>query len=239
MIDSSLSRRPLDTCVVGLLWLHSVSLVGCAETVRSATEAAAPAAVESTVDELQEPYNRDKIAAILQDEEIRAATSELMGNIAGGAFDALTEKERAERLAIATEAYTSQLTVSFAERWEQEMGPRLSGTFERVLEESLARVLSEDTEARAGSMARSIAREAALGFQDAVRDSQLRRDGATREEADILATVGDVADATETVLDWTPWIIGILAAVLGAALGFLAAQRSPRVVTTVRSTSQH
>src|SRR5690606_4759695 len=132
--------------------------------------------VESTVDELHEGYNREKIAAILQDEEIRAASAALVGTVVGGAFDTLTEEERAERLASATEAFVSRLASTFADRWEHEVGPRLSRTFQSMLDESLARLMSEETEVRAGAIARSISREATLGFQDAVREAQQERD---------------------------------------------------------------
>lgn len=212
---------------VGLL-IVCLSALGCAGTAREVTEAAAPAAVESTVDELHQPYSRDKIGDILQDEEIREASAHLVGAAVGGAWDALTEEERAERLAVATEAYASKLAFTFAENWEHEVGPRLSRSFQSVLDDSLVRLMSEETEARAGAIARSVAREAALGFQDAVREAQLKRDGKTSGGADVLATVGDAAEATESALDLTPWIIGAVAAGLGAGLGFYLARRNSR-----------
>src|SRR5690606_9306285 len=124
------------TCLVLCL-----SIFGCAGSVREATEAAAPAAVQSSVDELHEKYNRDKIAIILEDEEIRAATTERMSTIVGGAFDSLTEEKRAKRLALATETYASTLAVAFAERWEHEVSPRLSKSMQAMIDESLLRLM--------------------------------------------------------------------------------------------------
>ena len=202
-----------------------LSTVGCAGAVREATEAAAPPAVESTVDELHEPYNRDKIAGILQDNEIRLASAELIGGAVGGAFDALTEEERVERLAIATGAYASKLTLTFAERWEHDVRPQISRSMNRTFDESLARLMGEETEERAAAIARTVAREAALGFQDAVQEAQRKRDGNVRPEGDILATAGDAAEATESALDVTPWLIGTIAAAVAGASGFFLAKR--------------
>src|SRR5690606_36010288 len=105
---------------------------------------------------------------------------------------------------------------------------RLSRTFQSMLDESLARLMSEETEVRAGAIARSISREATLGFQDAVREAQQERDGKVSAEADVLATVGDAAEATGSVLELWPWLIGAVAAGVGCALGFFLARRRVR-----------
>lgn len=210
------------------------TIFGCAGPIKEATEAAAPAAVESAVGELHEPYNRDKIAEILKDEEIRDASSQLVAAGVGGALDSLTE-ERAERLAVATEAFVAKLTMTFADRWESELGPRLSRSLQGALDESLGTLMSAETEARAGAIARSVAREAALGFQDAVREAQLARDGETSDDADVLAAVGDAADATGTALGLAPWLIAAVAAALGGASGFFFARKRAHPTTEARS----
>lgn len=87
----------------------------------------------------------------------------------------------------------------------------------RGMSEAMGDVNLEGAVTPAGAIARQVSKQAALGFQDAVRLESKKQDPDSEGgDGDVLAALGETADAT---LQVTPWLLWTLVAVVVGALG--------------------
>lgn len=216
---------------------------GCAATARESAQAAAPAAVEAAVDEAREPENRKRIAQVLDDPEVQEAVRNLSEAAGGGVLDSLESAEREARLAALTERLVAGVGRALAASMKNDLGPAVAALSAEAVNQSLDSALSPQRMEQVGAsvttgvlrgfsefaaqnqgmtqtvglVARSVGREAALGFQDAVHATDQRREG-NRESGDVLAAAGRAADLT---LGVTPFLLlsaGLLTLLIAAAL---------------------
>jgi hypothetical protein len=211
--------------------------------VRESAQAAAPAAVEAAVDEAREPQNRDRIAQVLADPQVQEAVSGLAAAAGDGVFDSLDDAEREKQLTALTDKLVASMGRALASSLKTDIGPAVSVMVADAVNRSLESALSSQRMEQVGAsvtngvlrgfsefavqnpgmtqtvglVARSVGREAALGFQDAVHVTDERRED-NRESGDVLAAAGRAADLT---LGITPFLLlggGLLTLLIAAAL---------------------
>lgn len=156
-----------------MLFLSCLGL-GCGSAVKQAARAAAPAAVEESVEQVQKPETRADIAQILDDPRIRSAASELSEAVVEGVLDGITDEERTQRLQALTDALTTRVARSLARSMQRELGPALAQTFAATIDESMQRVLSAENEQRLQAMVAAVARSTLQGMSAALLDEQGR-----------------------------------------------------------------
>lgn len=214
-----------------LLFAASIALLGgCAATVRESAQAAAPAAVDAAVDEADEPDNRNRIARILADPDVQKSVEGLAQSAGAGVLDSLSEAEREAQLARLTDQLVAQVGRALATSLEKDIGPAVSTMVADAVDRSLQAALDSERLERVGAsitegalrgfadfasqnqgmtqtvglVARSVGREAALGFQDAVHATEAAREQHGRDSGDVLAAAGRAADLT---LGVTPFLL--------------------------------
>lgn len=241
-------KRYQALAVTLALMFWSALLCGaCAHTAREAAREATPAAVEGAVEEAQDPSTRRRIAEVLSDRRILDASSDLAESVTEGVMGGLTDQESAAELEKFNGELVEAFGSAFAESLRNDIGPALSDTIARSANATLAEALNADFEERlrevmrsaaqgsieglaqavqqsdgalsliVGRVARDAAREAALGVNDAVR----QRMQAPDDDANLLASVGEAAEATEDGLPILLWIVGIVAVLAFAVVLWL------------------
>lgn len=220
---------------LGLLFgLSGLASAGCAETAKQAARSAAPAAAEGTLDAARKPDNRQDIATIIGDPQIREASKALAGSVADGVFDALTDEERTAALERLSARLVEHLGPALAKTTMRDLRPAMSAVIAESVDQTMARLLSDENRERAGSvvaeiaqsavrgmseqigndvarlgatpdgtaeaanlsllLARNAGRGVALGIQDAVSETTLRREQGQKRPGEILALAGQAAD---------------------------------------------
>jgi hypothetical protein len=144
--------------------------LGCAETVQQTAKSAAPAAVEGAVEEAQEPDTRNDIATILADPEIRSAASSLSSAIVSGAFDGLTDDQRAQELRRMADSLVKTLGASMARSLRDDVGPQLSASVAEAIDRSIERALDAETERRIEALTLAATRGALRGAGETLVD---------------------------------------------------------------------
>jgi len=206
-----MSRCHLKLVIGALALLGTVS--GCASTVKQAAKEAAPTAVHASVREVHEPETRERLADVLADPNIRTSTSELSRSVADGVLDALTEKQRVEQGMAAGDAFVEHMNRSLARSFERDLSPAIAKLVATTFERSFEQLKAEGPAMKdaIGIAAREAGRQAALGFQDAVMQSEARQRRGEGQPGQVLASVGRASDAVLR----TSWVL------VGAALAAL------------------
>jgi len=174
MMTRMATRRRSQRVRFAAFCLAGVLASGCAETLQQTAKSAAPAAVEGAVEEAQEPDTRSDIATVLSDPEIRAAAGALTSAIVGGAFDGLTEEERARELQRVGDALVTRLGASVARSLRDDVGPQLSASVADAVDRSIERALDAETEQRIEALMRAATRGALAGAGESLLDNEGR-----------------------------------------------------------------
>lgn len=169
-----------------LIALTLFGSAGCAETAKQAARSAAPAAAEGTLDAARKPDNRQDIATIIGDPQIRDASHALAGSVADGAFDALTAEERTAEFERLSARFVEHFGPALAKTMMRDLRPALSAVVAESADETMARLLSDENRKRAGAMVAEIA-QSAVGAMSEQIGSDVARAGAT-PEATAVAT---------------------------------------------------
>lgn len=231
-----------------------VGVGGCAQTAREAARTVAPAAAEGTLDTAAKPENRQDVAAIIADPQIRKASDELARSVAGGVFDELTEAERLQALEAFSVQLVERLGPALSKTVAKDLGPAMTNVVANSVDQALQRVMSAENQERASAMAlamtqsvvrgatqqlasdfsaldaarvdtaadwmtviaRNGGRGVALGLQDAVRETEIRRSQGNKQPGDVLALAGQAANFGFGIM------AVIVAAVAGAVLTLFA-----------------
>lgn len=200
----------------------------CASAVKNAAKEAAPTAVHASVKEVHEPTTRDRVADVLADPNIQSSMTELSQSVADGVLDSLTEKQRVDQAMAAGDAFLEHMNRSLAKSFEHDLSPAIAALIAASVERTLEQAKTQGPLLKdaIGVAAREAGRQAALGFQDAVVESDRRRQRGEARPGEVLASVGRASDAVMR----STWIVVAavaVALVLAAAGGVHVARRSP------------
>lgn len=164
--------------------------------------------IQESLRTLSDEETRDLIARVLGMPEVRDATRELVGNVTDGMIDAMTDEERAARLAELAERFVARVGDTLADVMERDVAPVLAQTMSRALDASLRTLLSERSTDRIGEAIARLAREAAAAMALALREeigpalrATLREDlaPALREALADPDVQGAIADTSRTM----------------------------------------
>jgi hypothetical protein len=199
--------------------------LGCVEAFHQSGKQVASGAIEGSAEAALDPETRRALSELMSDPVVRG----------------LTEDARIARLEVATQRMTTALGVAMAESLERDVGPALERVVARSVARSMSEALGPATEQQIerissaatrgallgldslggdakgkemGALARRLSEQATLGFQDAVRSASKKED-AESGEGEVLAAVGETADAALTTAPWL--LFGLVALVVGAS----------------------
>lgn len=223
--------------------LISLSCAGCAGSLRHSGAEIASGAIEASVEGSEDPVTRDALAGVMEDIRIRQALGSLSREVAAEALAGLTDQRSINAMEIVAQRLTLAIGEALSQSLEREIGPAvqrlvaaslsdalgsemerrmeaISGAATRgaldAMQESFASANFDHASTPLGALARQMSKEATLGFQDAVRIESNRHEVNPRKNGEVLAALGETADAT---LDATPWLLWALVALVLASLG--------------------
>jgi len=221
-----------------LHWIRSLAAValagmhiGCGAMLRDVAKEVTPAVVAGAVKELADPNTQRQMVAAVDEGRVATVSARVSAGIVDGVLDTLEDPARRERL----EAIVSGLTAKAA-------GVAVDSMLARALDEKvqvrmrlvmratvtdLITVIFETVGSRTGSAeertrafgaaAHEIAKQATLGFQDALDDT--RRDRASgkmrMKDGALLIAAGNASQTGDRIL----WTLGIGLAALALGLG--------------------
>lgn len=231
----------------------SVGVAGCGAALHSSGEHAAQGVVEGTVEGVQAPETQRALADVLSDPGIEAGVRSLSAAAAAGVVEGFSDVERAAHLRAGLEGLVSHLTAALSRDLRRELQPAIAETVAKSVELSIERALGPEARGNAEAMAaavargalrgidegmndadfgslsgatRALSRDATLGFQDAVTASASHRAATGDERGNVLAAVGEAADATLTLAPWV--LLALVLASVALALWLVLRARRRR-----------
>lgn len=185
-------KPALATQSRGLILVGLVALMGCLScgaVTRKVAREATPAAVDSGVKAATSEKNQRVLVDSIDPEMVEEATEKTVSGSMDGMVAALSEEERQEQLAAAMRPLVASLVDSSVDS--------------ALNDENLARI-------------RELAKQATLGFQDAIDEVQEQKEEGTipQDEGNVLTAADEVAESGEVVL----YVLGALALVLALLL---------------------
>lgn len=150
------SRFALGTAFVGFSLVGSI---GCAGA-EGLTRRAVPAALDSSVEYLEDPEAQKKIQRLLEDPQIQAASRELTSALVEGALDGATDEERQTRLRGLTTRFIDSVAAAAARNLREDISPALNQAAASAVQRVLATALSPQSRQQAGAMVDEVTRSA-------------------------------------------------------------------------------
>lgn len=165
------------------------SCAACASLTKKVARDATPEAIDSGIEAGLSDENQTKIVEAIEPERVEQATDKVIAGATDGWVNAMSEEERQARIA-------------------QAMAPIVGS----LVDASVDRTLSDEHLARI----RELAKQATLGFQDAIDEVTEQRDKGQipANEGNVLEAVDKLAEDGGTTLS----VAGMIAATLGLLL---------------------
>jgi hypothetical protein len=162
----------------------------CSGVTKQVARDATPVAVDAGIQAGVSDENQEAVVAAIEPERVERATEKLAAGMADGWVNAMTEEERQARVTAA-----------------------LSPVVASLVHESMQTALSDEQLLRV----RELAKQATLGFQDAIDEVTEKRDRGTipADEGNVLEAVDQIAEGGGTAI----YVVGALAFVLALLLG--------------------
>lgn len=227
-------------------------LVGCAGIVRDMAEEATPAVVEGGVKAISDPETQQKLVAGIDERVVGEGTDRLVSGLVDGTLASIGDPVRRERLRQEIGAMARGFSLSMShdgvnahalgdvvdESISRLSSPENQAALRSVTRSVMADAIAgafEQTSKELGDtdvtllmpVARELSKQAALGVQDAVTESQQRKDAGTApDQGNVLAAAGEAAESGSDLL-WVA-IAGLVvfgAAVLGTIVWAARRQR--------------
>ena len=148
---------------------------GCAYSSEKIVRRSTPAAIEETLEALNDPDNQALIRDLVDDDAVKDAVAELAEAMTSGALEGLSDEERAARLTELGERLVERLIAAAGEGIRDELTPSVQSMVERTVESAIERSLSAETRRRAQALAAGVAREAAAAMVTGSSE-RIRRD---------------------------------------------------------------
>lgn len=247
-ITSARSTKLLSTLVI----LGSLTAVGCASTIEKVARQTTPAIIDEGVKKAADPQTQRTLVESIDEELVEKAARRITAGVVDGTLDAFADGERNARVSKIADKFVLPLSIQTIEpqaitgainaAMETALGPEGQVKMERfssALSKSLIAGFAEGTgehlgpgvgdriNEALGKSAREIAKQATLGFQDAITEAEEKR---KKGEADssVLSFAGKAAEAGIGGITILAAIAVVVAVALGIAL-FVVLRRAHAV----------
>jgi hypothetical protein len=147
------------------LLLFSLAGVGCV-TAEGVTRRAVPAALDSSVDYLNDPDAQKKIQRLLEDPQIKEASRELTAALVEGALDGATDEERQAKLRGITSQFIDSVAQAAARNLREDISPAMSQAAASAVQRVLSTALSPRSREQAAAMVDSVTRSAVTAMTE-------------------------------------------------------------------------
>jgi|GEM_PF-5149894 len=182
--------KNFDKSLAILCAVAAWSCCACSGVTKQVARDATPVAVDSGIEAGVSDKNQEAVVQAIEPERVERATEKVAAGATDGWTNAMGEEERQARVAAA-------------------MAPIVAS----LVHESLETALSDEQLARV----RELAKQATLGFQDAIDEVTEKRDQGAMplSKGNVLEAVDQIAESGGTAL----YVVGALAFVLAVLLG--------------------
>jgi hypothetical protein len=207
--------------------------VGCASMFREVAKGAVPEVIASAVTELADPVMQRQVVAAVDEGRVKELTARLSAGIVDGVLDALEDPARRHRLeaivdGLATRAAGSATDSVLAHALDEKVQVRMRLALGAALIDLIRTGSSAEQTVAFGAAAHEIAKQATLGFQDALDDTRRDRASGRMPKADgALLIAANNASKTGGEILWTLGI-GLGALALGLVVTLVWAIRKNR-----------
>ena len=214
--------------------LLALGLCGCGAVLRDAVRQVTPEVVTDAVKELANPETQQQVVAAVDEGRVKALTARLSAGFVDGVLDSLEDPARRSRLeaivsGIASKAAGSATDTVLARVLDEGVEARIRLALRGTLLDLLKAGGSAEQTKDFGVAAHEIAKQATLGFQDALDDT--RRDRTSGKVAKVdgaIVIAANNASQTGARILWTLGI-GLGALALGLAVTLFWAIRKNRL----------
>jgi hypothetical protein len=217
--------------------------VGCAAMMRDAAEEVTPAVIASAAKELADPNTQRQMVAAIDEGRVQTVAARLSAGFVDGVLDTLEDPARRARLeailnGLAATAAGAATDAILARALDEKVQVRMRLAM-RATVTDLITVIFETVDSKIGSpegrsnafgaAAHDIAKQATLGFQEALDDTRRERASGTmaQEDGALLIAAGNASQTGNRIL-WTLGI-GLGAVVLGLVITLIWAIRKNRL----------
>jgi hypothetical protein len=207
---------------------------GCGAILREAVKDVTPEVITDAVKELANPETQQQVIAAVDESRVKALTARLSAGFVDGVLDSLEEPARRARLeaivnGIASKAAGSATDTVLARVLDEGVEARMRLAMRGTLLDLLKAGGSEEQTKAFGVAAHEIARQATLGFQDALDDTRRDRASGKMPKVDgAIVIAANNASQTGGRILWTLGI-GLGALALGLAMTLVWAIRKNRL----------
>lgn len=139
--------------------LVSLAGIGCV-SAEGVTRRAVPAAIDSSVNYLEDPEAQKKIVRLMEDPQIREAAHDLTAALVGGALDGATEEERQARLREVTGQFIDTVAAAAARNLREDISPAMSQAAAASVQRVLSTAMSPKSREQAAAMVDAVTRSA-------------------------------------------------------------------------------
>lgn len=235
-------RTPSMKLLSSLVILGALAATGCASTVEKVARQTTPAIIEEGVNKVADPQTQRKVVESIDEELVEKAARRITAGVVDGTLDAFADGERNARVSKIADKFVLPLSIQTIEpqaitsaihaAMETALGPDGQVKMERfsaALSKSLIAGLAEGAgdqigpgvgdriNESLGKSAREIAKQATLGFQDAISESEAKRKKG-EADASVLSFAGKAAEAGISGITILAGIAVLTAVALGVAL---------------------
>jgi hypothetical protein len=237
-ITSGPSTKLLSTLVM----IGSLAAVGCASTVEKVARQTTPAIVDEGVKKIADPQVQRTLVDSIDEELVEKAARRITAGVVDGTLDAFADGERNARVSKIADKFVLPLSIQTIEpqaitrainaAMETALGPegqakmeRFSAALSKALiagfaegaGEHLGPGVGDRINESLGKSAREMAKQATLGFQDAITEAEeKRKKGET--DGSVLSFAGKAAEAGISGITLLAAIAVLAAVALGVAL---------------------
>jgi len=228
--------------MLSLLMLGALAATGCASTVEKVARQTTPAIIEEGVEKVADPRTQRKLVESIDEELVEKAARRITAGVVDGTLDAFAEDERKARVSgiaakfvlplsirtIEPQAITGAIHASMEsalgrdnqarmERFSAALSRSLIAGFAEGAGEQLGPGVGDKINESLGKSAREIAKQATLGFQDAISEAEEKRKKG-ESDASVLSFAGKAAEAGISGITLLAAVAVLAAVALGVAL---------------------
>lgn len=195
--------------------------IGCAGMLRNAAEEVTPAMISSAIDEFADPETQKQIVAAIDEGRMQTMSATLSAGFVDGILDTLDEPARRARLealfnGLAAKVSGTMVDTMLARALDERVQERMRSVMRDAVTDLITTTFQtveaqtgspEERNASFGAAAHEIAKQATLGFQEALDNTRRDRADGTmaKEDGALLIAAGNALMTGDRIL----WILGI------------------------------
>jgi hypothetical protein len=159
---------------------------------------ATPVAIEAALRAMNDPANQQRIHQMAASPEMKAVERDLVSGMVDGSLAALSEPERADRIAALTSRYATGMLQGFSRDVAPQIGPAVSEVMRAAVRSAMSEAMKPEnqvgvTDAVSSAISTSMTRDLGPALQKVIADNLAPGIAAALEKDEVKRALGDTA----------------------------------------------